>query len=334
MVALLVLIWQARADTTMDLVAPPSSPPACWPTMAAPPPPSISDVSFFFYQLSGAVLTVIGVTMTVVGLHGMILWSEGGRVQRVPQRVLLIVAVALWCVGQLLILMAVKLAQEPVIAAVSNFAIIVNAGLGVKLQGERVTRRDLIAMCSMIVGACCVVAFTPQPPQLSLSTSDLNFLFSCSALPIIGLVSTTILTFAAVPPAVRSIVRPAALPHAGPGEGLAFGLLAGYAGATSVTTTKLCWLMFDYYSWSVVTHVRHRPTLPLRPHPALARASARFAHTHCPPPPFALRRLSFRASAGPSSSSPSAARSGCSSLCSTGWRGTSRRSWWRRTTSR
>ena len=110
--------------------------------MAAPPPPSISDVSFFFYQLSGAVLTVIGVTMTVVGLHGMILWSEGGRVQRVPQRVLLIVAVALWCVGQLLILMAVKLAQEPVIAAVSNFAIIVNAGLGVKLQGERVTRRD------------------------------------------------------------------------------------------------------------------------------------------------------------------------------------------------
>ena len=318
----------------MDLVAPPSSPPACWPTMAAPPPPSISDVSFFFYQLSGAVLTVIGVTMTVVGLHGMILWSEGGRVQRVPQRVLLIVAVALWCVGQLLILMAVKLAQEPVIAAVSNFAIIVNAGLGVKLQGERVTRRDLIAMCSMIVGACCVVAFTPQPPQLSLSTSDLNFLFSCSALPIIGLVSTTILTFAAVPPAVRSIVRPAALPHAGPGEGLAFGLLAGYAGATSVTTTKLCWLMFDYYSWSVVTHVRHRPTLARRPHPALARASARFAHTHCPSPPFALRRLSFRASAGPSSSSPSAARSGCSSLCSTGWRGTSRRSWWRRTTSR
>ena len=33
---------------------------------------------------------------------------------------------------------------------------------------------------------------------------------------------------------------------------LAFGVLAGYTGGTSITMTKLCWLLFDHYSWQAL----------------------------------------------------------------------------------
>ena len=259
-----------------------SSPPS--PPLSPPPPivPAMDQVSNFFHQLAGAALAIMGVGVTVVGLHGMKMWDTGGRMMRCTKDARWYGALALWCFGQFLQLIAVKLAEEPVIAAVSNFAIIVNAALGVKLQGERVTRTDLAAMGAMIFGAILVVVSTPQPTTTTLSMDDLNHLFTSSSLPFVGLAATTVVAALALPRAVRSVQIPSQ--RHGPLGGVAFGALAGYSGATSVTAAKLCWLLFDYYLFGALTFVRPHPR-----HPRSHRIPTASHHLSASFPPVARR---------------------------------------------
>ena len=209
--------------------------------------------------MAGALLAMMGVSITVYGLHGMKI-SDLGRVASCTKPLSWSLSLAAWAFGQLVQLLAVKLAPEPVIGAVSNVAIIVNAFLAARMQNERVTRTDMFAMLWMIAGACLVVGFTPAPVQRSVSLQELNLLFSGSPLAAIGLISTTLLALAALPAALRpaaaigsaigSAIGPAAVSPAG---SIAFGILAGYIGGTSITMTKLCWLVFDHYSWVALT---------------------------------------------------------------------------------
>ena len=235
------------AAVALAAAAPPSSPPP-----ASPPtlPGGISAISNFFHQVAGALLTMIGVTITVVGFHGMKVWGGTGRGLRCTMDKRWYGALSLLGLGQFFQLIAVELATEPVVAAVANFAIIVNVGLAVKLHGEVVTRADVSAICVMILSLCFVVYFTPQPPQNSLKVAQLGTLFTQSPLPAIGLIATTVLAALALPSALSSALRPSA--HASPAGGVAFGLLAGYSGATSITAAKLCWLLFDYYYWGAL----------------------------------------------------------------------------------
>ena len=244
----------------------------------APPPPVVpveEQVDTFMHQLAGAALAIMGVAITVVGLHGMKLWGNGGRMMRCTKDARWYGALALWGFGQFLQLIAVKLAEEPVIAAVSNFAIIVNAGLGVKLQGERVTAVDVLSMCVMIFGACFVVVATPQPTTTTLNLEGLNNLFTSSSFPLIGLAATTLVACVALPRAVVSSFQPGQ--RHGPVGGVAFGVLAGYTGATSVTAAKLCWLLFDHYFFSALSLVRAHPHSHHNGRPV---STAPHAHTH------------------------------------------------------
>ena len=193
---------------------------------------------------------MIGVGITVLGLHGMKVHGEVGRVSKCTKPLKWTLYLLLWAFGQIVQLLAVKLASEPVIGAVSNFAIIVNATLSARMLGERVTRSDIFAVCWMTLGSCLVVAFTPQPHATSLPLAKLEQWLG-SPLSILGLLSTTLLAAAALPSALLSALRPAY--RHGPIGGIAYGLLAGYMGGTSITMTKLCWLLFDEYSWHALT---------------------------------------------------------------------------------
>jgi uncharacterized membrane protein len=193
---------------------------------------------------------MLGVTVTVIGLHGM-KQHDKGRVRRCTKPRRWTGYLVLWTFGQALQLLAVKLAEEPVVAAVSNFAIVVNAMVSQRLLGETVTGVDLICFAGMIIGASLVVAFTPIPPQKSLSIAGVDNLFTSSPLPAIGLVSTTALAVLGLPRALLSAMRTSSRRSAA--GGLCFGLLAGYCGATSITAAKLCWLIFDFYGWPALT---------------------------------------------------------------------------------
>lgn len=202
-----------------------------------------NDVDTVVDQLSGSLMEMFGVAITVVGLHGMKVHGEGGRVVGCTKSWQWYGYVGLWALGQVVQLLAVKLATEPVIASVSNFAIVCNAVLAYKVLGEPITRLDVGAIGTMIVGAVLVVTFVPEPMKTSLNAKQLRDFFVSSAWPAVGLVGTTIIAAAALPSAVLSVLQPAS--RAGPSGGVAFGVLAGFAGACSISTSKVCWLVID-----------------------------------------------------------------------------------------
>lgn len=232
------------------------------PPAAAPPTPRSPDIDVvnnFFMQTAGALLTMLGVGLSVLGLHGMKVHGVSGRVLQLTKTARWYGYVGLWSFGQALQLLAVKLAEEPVVAAFSNFAIIVNAALASRLLGEKMATADVLAIATMIAGSCLVVVCSPQPQQTALTLQGLQHLLTSSSLPAAGLLSTGVAALFAAPIAVVSAFSQ---PHAacarscadahtsrGPLGGVAFGLLAGWAGATSVTAAKLCWLLFDTFVW-------------------------------------------------------------------------------------
>ncbi|KAL1495181.1 hypothetical protein AB1Y20_017046 [Prymnesium parvum] len=199
-------------------------------------------------QLLGSVLEMTGVAITVVGLHGMKVHGVLGRALSCSKSATWYAYVGLWALGQLIQLLAVEFATEPVIASVSNFAIVCNAVLAHYVLGERITRLDAIAIAVMIGGALLVVSFVPEPTTTSLQLAELRALFVASAAPLVGLLGTTLLAAAAIPAAVRSALHPEL--RTAPHGGIAFGVLAGYAGAISITTSKICWLVFDAISFA------------------------------------------------------------------------------------
>lgn len=209
-----------------------------------PPPPQRAVVDAFFHQLGGGVLAVLGVSISVLGLHGLKRHGGEGSVRQCTMPARWWGYFAMWSAGQLMQLLAVELATEPVVAAVSNFAVIVNLFLAQRMGGERVTAIDVWCMLSMLAGACLVVAFVPRPRAHELDLAQLRQLFAASALPLLGQVCSGVLAACALPAAVLSWQGWNAR---GSGGGVAFGLLAGYFGATSVSAAKLCWLLFNHY---------------------------------------------------------------------------------------
>lgn len=230
---------------------PPPSPPPIPSTPAA----TVRSYYYVIKQICGALLCAIGVGVSVLGLHGMTIHGGRGRAMRCTKSRTWVAYAALWAVGQVLQLLAVLLAEEPVVAAVCNVAVIVNAYLAHRLLGEPITKTDMVAIVAMTVGACLVVAFVPAQ-QESLSTHEFLLLFDRSALPVIGFASTTLLAVVATPRALQSAWGPVASEHQAAGSasgGLAFGLLAGWSGATSMTAAKVCTLFFDHYAWDALT---------------------------------------------------------------------------------
>ena len=156
-----------------------------------------------------------------------------------------------WCFGQLLQMLAVHYADEPVVAAFSNMAVVFNAWLAHSMQGERVTGFDGVAIAVMVFGACLVVIMCPEGEQ-SLSFDETAQLFARSPLPSVGLVVTGVVAVLAVPRALHSFFVAAS--DRGPSGGVAWGVLAGYSGATSMTCIKVCFLWLNWYGSSVMVN--------------------------------------------------------------------------------
>ena len=227
----------------------PPPPPPIDPPVGPPLPHEIDDA---FHQLAGAVLAIIGVSITVLGLHGTKVHGNDGSIwYRCNKSRLWLGYVLLWAFGQMIQLLAVKLASEPTIGAVSNFAILANLILANKMLGEEITRTDVYATFLMVLGSCLVVGFTPDPPFQSLSVSQVGHLFTSSPLAGIGLAGTSLVALAVLPTVIRSALRPHL--YSGPAGGMAFGIMAGYMGGTSITMTKICWLIFDHYGFFALT---------------------------------------------------------------------------------
>ena len=262
---LLSLIHRSSSRTQLLLLPPlslcyharpaaatPQRPPKQTMSASSPPPPippttpPLEEVHNFFEQVGGALLAMLGVTITVIGLHGMKVHGAVGSARCCSKPWRWSAYGGLWATGQLIQLLAVKLALEPVVTAVSNFAIIVNAYLASRMLGESIGKVDVVSVVVMILGACLVVAFTPQPAFRTLSIAGLAHLWSSSPLPTVGIIVTTLFAAAALPRAVLSCTRPRTYAGYSVG-GVAFGLLAGYTGATSVTCASLDWLLFDNY---------------------------------------------------------------------------------------
>ena len=187
-------IGPAAEATVYNVPMPPSLPPQG---------PSHAGIHNFFMQAGGALLAIcalappllrsracvltvlrivlsVGVSISVFGLHGMKLHGSCGQVLRCSKPRRWYGYVVLWGFGQFAQLLSVKLAAEPVVTAVTNFAIIVNAVLAHRMLGEVITRVDGLAIAVMTIGACLVVTFVPQPALKSLTMRDLHELFANS----------------------------------------------------------------------------------------------------------------------------------------------------------
>ena len=160
-------------------VAPPQSAPA----------PVNDDLDVILHQVTGALIAILGVCVTVLGLHGMTIHGKTGSFRKCTMSARWCGYLGLWAAGQILQLLAVKLAEEAVVAAVSNFAIIANAILAYRMLGERISMVDMAAIIAMVVGACLVVYFVPAQ-TMQLTIDRLVDLFTQSAAPAAGLVAT------------------------------------------------------------------------------------------------------------------------------------------------
>ena len=229
-------------DSVLGFPTPPSLPPYLPPSPPIPTPPTESVVSYYYWlkQTCGAILVAIGVGISVFGLHGIKLHGQSGTVSRCNKPRRWCGYAALWAFGQVLQLLAVQLAEEPVVAATCNFAVIVNAFLAYRLLGEPITPTDCWCICAMMIGACLVVVFVP-PAQQSLSTREFEQLFERSATPAAGIGATTMIAVLSFPRTVQSFwSSPASRAVGGASGAVAFGLLAGWSGATSMTAAKVC----------------------------------------------------------------------------------------------
>ena len=203
---------------------------------------------FYVYQCAGALLATAGVGITVLGLHGMKIHGKQGNIFQFTMPRHWYSYVICWAIGQALQLSAVKFADEPVVAAFSNTAVIFNAWLAHRMLGERITSVDVVAIVTMIGGACLVVIMCPAGQQ-SLTLEQAANLFVRSPWPAVGMLGTASVAMVAAPLAFRSFVRRA--PHR-PSGGVAWGLLAGFSGAISMTSAKVCMLLLDHYGFPII----------------------------------------------------------------------------------
>jgi len=198
------------------------------------------DIGALALQAMGAFVALVGIAITVGGLIGLKYYGATGSVRECNKSWRWCASVIGWCVGQLLQLCAVKLATEPVIAAVSTLAVPANALLAWRFLGEPVTRMERLAILVMTIGAVMVVFSSPQQAQTEMTVSEVGALFTASPLAIGGVAVT-----AAAGCAAGLAVRWPGQRQGSPEESMGFGVLAGVSGATSITAAKLCWMLFD-----------------------------------------------------------------------------------------
>ena len=198
------------------------------------PPGDTTDDSVG-WQLLGALLSAVGVIITVFGLHGLAIYGAEGKVIRCTKLWKWYASVALWGLGQFVQLLAVEFATNSVVAAVANVALYVNAWLARRLYGEPIRGREALALLVMTTGALLVVFTAPPLPEGALTMAQEAALWTASPLPVLGVLATAAATAAAIAVAFW-------LPSA---RGAAWGLLAGFAGGSSITAAKFCWLAFN-----------------------------------------------------------------------------------------
>ena len=189
-----------------------------------------------YSQMGGAVLALLGIVATVAGLLGLKIHGNTGRIRECTKNIRWYAAIAGWCIGQLLQLLAVRLASEPVVAAVTTLAVPVNALLAWRYLGERITQWDWVSIVIMLLGAGLVVFSSPQYSKQGLSVSEEGALFT-SPTGVVMLGATGVVSCVAGFAVMRG------RRHGGTSAGLGFGLFAGVSGALSITTAKLCWLL-------------------------------------------------------------------------------------------
>ena len=141
-------------------------------------------------QLAGAALTIVGTTASVVGLHGF------KRHRGAPRRML--GSLLCWGGGQAAQLLALALATQSVVAAMTNVGIWVNAYLSRQLLHEQVGMHDLLASCVLTVGCLLVVAFAPLLEVTHLTIGEVGDLLAHSAIPLYGLFATATIATPAV----------------------------------------------------------------------------------------------------------------------------------------
>lgn len=155
--------------------------------------PSGSGFVNLLKQGGGAIVGIVGIVVTVAGLIGLKRYGRGS-LRQCTKGWKWTSSLATWCVGQLLQLCAVELASEPVITAVSTLAVPANALLAWKILGEPITRKEIIAIVAMTVGAGMVVVSSPQQARPAMTVRQEEALLTASVLPAVGLLATLLVT--------------------------------------------------------------------------------------------------------------------------------------------
>jgi hypothetical protein len=201
-------------------------------------------------QIGGAILVMIGVATSVVGLHGIKYTTRRREAQegvcasdparRRAKRVLYAWS-ALWVAGQVVQLSASAFATDSVVACCTNVGIWINAAFAYRLVGEPFTRYDAMATVGITAGAVLVVVYAPLLETTRMDSRQTAHLWTASYLPIAGVLATA--GVAAAPLALHVGLTLRRRPSATAGAA-AYGVGAGFFGGTSVTFAKLCFLMF------------------------------------------------------------------------------------------
>jgi len=189
--------------------------------------------------------------------------------------------VVVWAAGQLFQFLAVYFATQSVVAACTNAGIVFNAVGASYYFREPFGRWDTVGVTGLVAGALLVVLTAPVLRVSHLDIDQVAALFQTSAGPACGLIGTAAVAAAAAASlsllagwrgagrrrgagsgggvgsaggggGVRAGSAGAVLAGGAVGagwrarsaSGIASGLVAGFCGATSISASKLVWLLF------------------------------------------------------------------------------------------
>ena len=209
-------------------------------------------------QLLGAAITIVGVSVSVVGLNFMKLFATSPYPWKMDRHHLFRWAAAFvgWGGGQVIMLFGVQFALQSVCSAVANLSLIVNGYVAHRLFGEPFTVKpppcehlspcawllnwDLLAIAIIIGGASSVVLSSPTLPDSGYTVDQEISLLKQPLFVVVAIGTVGWMFLMIAVSCCKSGIR-----------GVALGCFAGTAAANCYTCTTLGFLVaYKDGSWS------------------------------------------------------------------------------------